>query len=124
MRSRRSPRVGRRFVLAVVLAAAVWSLAAAGAVAATPLLLAAESLEEEQIPEADPVDPALEIPEEPGLDPMPVDATDNPAAPPPYDANFLWGASAGLLVLTVLGLLALGGLYWLLVVRPGQRTDA
>lgn len=60
----------------------------------------------------------------PGPDPMPADATENPAAPKDYEANFLWGAAVGLLALTLLGALALAGLYWLLVVRPKQQDAA
>lgn len=60
----------------------------------------------------------------PGPEPAPADDTENPAAPPDYEANFLWGAAVGLLALMLLGALALGGLYWLLVVRPKQQQDA
>lgn len=59
----------------------------------------------------------------PGLEPAPADDTENPAAPEDYEANFLWGAAVGLLALMILGALALGGLYWLMVVRP-KRSDA
>lgn len=59
----------------------------------------------------------------PGPEPRPADDTENPAAPQDYEANFLWGAAVGLLALTLLGALALAGLYWLLVVRP-KRSDA
>lgn len=60
--------------------------------------------------------------EAPGPDPAPPDATDNPAAPTDYEANFLWGAAVGLLVLMVLGAVALGGMYYLMVARP-RRTE-
>ncbi|MFP5308251.1 MAG: hypothetical protein ACLGIR_01585 [Actinomycetes bacterium] len=59
-----------------------------------------------------------EIGENPGPDPN----LDNDFAPADYEANFLWGAAVGLLVLIFLGAGALGGLYWLLVVRPKQRA--
>lgn len=62
--------------------------------------------------------------EPPGPEPADPNASGNPAAPRNYDANFLWGAAVGLLVLTVLGIAGLAGLYYLLVVRPGQRADA
>lgn len=58
----------------------------------------------------------------PGLEPAPADDTENPAAPDDYEANFLWGAAVGLLALMLLGALAVGGLYWLLVVRPKQSA--
>lgn len=71
-------------------------------------------------------EPGAEVEEEflPGPAPSAPDAADNPAAPPEYEANFLWGAAAGLLVLVLVMVLALGLLYWLLVYRPRQRTDA
>jgi hypothetical protein len=59
-----------------------------------------------------------EVGENPGPDPN----LDNDFAPAPYESNFLWGAAVGLLVLVFLGAGALGGLYWLLVVRPKQRA--
>ncbi len=62
--------------------------------------------------------------EPPGPEPADPNASGNPAAPRNYDANFLWGAAAGLLVRTVLGVAGLAGLYYLLVVRPGRRADA
>lgn len=52
------------------------------------------------------------------------DPTRNPAAPTDYEANFLWGAAVGLLALTVFAVAGVGGLYYLLVVRPRQRDDA
>lgn len=61
--------------------------------------------------------------EAPGLDPAGPNETDNPAAPEDYEANFLWGAAVGLLALTILGAVALGGLYYVQVVRP-RKTDA
>lgn len=62
----------------------------------------------------------------PGPEPMDPneDPTKNPAAPVDYEANFLWGAAVGLLVLTLFAVAAVGGLYYLLVVRPRQREDA
>lgn len=67
----------------------------------------------------------IEVEEEllPGPAPMAPDAEDNPAAPTEYEANFLWGAAAGLLVLVVVGVLFLGLLYYLLVWRPRQRSE-
>lgn len=59
----------------------------------------------------------------PGPEPAGPDDTENPAAPEDYEANFLWGAAVGLLALTILGAVALGGLYYLLVVRP-KKADA
>lgn len=59
----------------------------------------------------------------PGPSPEGPDATGNPAAPEPYEPNFLWGATIGLLGLTVLGLLGLGALYFLLVVLPRRFRD-
>lgn len=59
----------------------------------------------------------------PGPSPEGPDATDNPAAPQPYEPNFLWGATIGLLGLTVLGFLGLGALYLLLVVVPRRLRD-
>ena len=57
--------------------------------------------------------------EEPqGLDPVPLE--EDEFAPADYEANFLWGAAVGLLVI-VLGIVgAIGAAYWYLVVRPSQ----
>lgn len=62
--------------------------------------------------------------EAPGPDPSPPDASGNPAAPDDYEANFLWGAAVGLLVLTVVAVVGVGVLYYLLVVRPRRREPA
>ena len=59
-----------------------------------------------------------------GPEPMPANATENPAAPTDYESNFLWGAAVGLLVLTVFAVLGVAGLYYLLVVRPRQKQDS
>lgn len=56
-----------------------------------------------------------------GPEPMPADATENPAAPAEYESNFLWGAGVGLLAMTLFAVFAVGGLYYLLVWRPGQE---
>ncbi len=58
----------------------------------------------------------------PGLQPSEADAEGNPAAPENYESNFLWGAAVGLLVLIVLGAVALGAMYLLLVVRPRREA--
>lgn len=101
-----------RLLVAVPLLLGVMS--AAVATAAPPLVLAAEG-----------TDTGAEVEEElePGPAPMGPDATDNPAAPADYEANFLWGAAAGLLVITLLGAIGLGLLYYLLVWRPKQRSE-
>lgn len=52
--------------------------------------------------------------------PEPVPLEEDEFAPTDYEANFLWGAAVGLLVI-VLGISgALGGAYWFLVVKPRQ----
>lgn len=56
--------------------------------------------------------------EEPGLAPAGPNEADNPNRPEDYDPNFLWGAAVGLVVLGVIGIAALGGLYYLMVQRP------
>ena len=58
-----------------------------------------------------------------GPEPRDPDDTENPAAPANYEAPFLWAASVGLLALAILGTLTLVGLYYLLVVRPRQKTS-
>ena len=62
--------------------------------------------------------------EAPGPAPRGPNATDNPAAPREYEANYLWGASVGILVLTVLGIAFVAALYLVLVVRPRRRAAA
>ena len=102
-------------LMTVALAVALLLPAGAAAAAGAPaVVLAAEAGTEG----------ATEGAEEhaPGLEPAPADDTENPAAPDDYEANFLWGAAVGLLALMLLGALAVGGLYWLLVVRPRQST--
>jgi hypothetical protein len=63
-----------------------------------------------------------------GPDPMPRDAEDNPATElggyGDLDTPFTWGAAFIMLFLGVVGLVALGGLYWLLVHRPSQKETA
>jgi hypothetical protein len=63
-----------------------------------------------------------------GPDPMPRDAEDNPATDMggygDLDTPFTWGAAFIMLFLGVVGLVALGGLYWLLVHRPRQKETA
>ena len=106
-RRSRFARLVASLTLAVVAALSV----AGPAVADTgPVVLAAEGGGEGEEP--------------PGPDPMPADATENPAAPTDYEANFLWGAAVGLLVLTLFAVLGVGGLYYLLVVRPRQREGS
>lgn len=106
-------RLRLRLLLVGTLVACLTLLVAAAPAAAQPdssvLVVAAEGGGEE----AEPIGP----------EPMPADATDNPAAPTDYEANFLWGAAVGLLALTVFALLAVGGLYYLLVARPRQHED-
>ncbi|MBW3659225.1 MAG: hypothetical protein KY457_11345 [Actinobacteria bacterium] len=58
-----------------------------------------------------------------GPEPGDPNDTENPAAPADYEAPFLWAASVGLLALALLGTLTLVGLYYLLVVRPRQKTS-
>lgn len=59
----------------------------------------------------------------PGPTPGDPNASENVGAPPQYEANFLWKASIGLVALMV-GLVALvGGLYYLLVVRPQRDAS-
>jgi hypothetical protein len=63
-----------------------------------------------------------------GPDPMPRDAEDNPARElggyDDLDVPFTWGAAFIMLFLGVGGLALLAGLYWLLVHRPAQKTEA
>jgi hypothetical protein len=63
-----------------------------------------------------------------GPEPMPRDAEDNPATDlggyGELDTPFTWGAAFIMLFLGVVGLVALGGLYWLLVHRPRQKESA
>jgi hypothetical protein len=56
-----------------------------------------------------------------GLEPRSADDEENEFAPEPYQENFLWGAAVGLLAIVLAILGGLGGLYWLLVVRPSQQ---
>lgn len=56
----------------------------------------------------------------PGPDPAPADAEENEFRPADYEANFLWGAAVGFGALVAGGVFTLGGLYWLMVVRPEQ----
>jgi hypothetical protein len=58
----------------------------------------------------------------PGPTPQDPNASENFGAPPEYEAPFLWKASLGLLALVVGIVGLLGGLYYLLVLRP--RRDA
>ena len=53
-----------------------------------------------------------------GLDPVPLE--EDEFAPTDYEANFLWGAAVGLLVITLAIVGAVGAAYWYLVVRPRQ----
>lgn len=63
--------------------------------------------------------------EAPGPEPAPADDTENPAAPTDYEANFLWGfGGVILLVMMILGALALGAMYVLLVKRPQAKQRA
>lgn len=94
-------------ILLVALALPAASAAAAPTETST-LLLATEAGEGEGLPGPEPSDP---------------DAEGNEAAPQDYEVNFLWGAGVGLLFLMVLGAIALGVLYFLLVVRP-QRENS
>lgn len=48
---------------------------------------------------------------------------DTTHAPAEYEPPFLINAAVGLTALLVIGVLALGGLYWLLVVRPRTRQQ-
>jgi hypothetical protein len=63
-----------------------------------------------------------------GPDPMPRDAEENPARDlggyGDLDTPFTWGAAFIMLFLGVVGLVALSGLYWLLVHRPRQKETA
>ena len=112
-RLRRSRAALVRAVTGTLLAVGLLFVSVAPAVAETPVvLLAAEEGGEGE--EAEPLGP----------DPMPADASPNPAAPDDYQANFLWGAAVGLLVLTLFAVLGVAGLYYLLVVRPRQREDS
>lgn len=56
----------------------------------------------------------------PGPDPATADDEDNEFAPAEYEPNFLWGAAVGFGAIVAGGVLTLGGLYWLMVVRPSQ----
>ena len=103
----RSARLAASLALALMAVFTVAGPAAAGQ--AEVVVLAVEGGEE-----AEPVGP----------DPMPPDATDNPAAPGDYEPNFLWGAAVGLFVLTIFAVLGVAGLYYLLVVRAREREDS
>lgn len=74
-------------------------------------------------PEVHPILAAEEgLGEAPGPEPAPADDTENPAAPIDYEANFLWGfGGVILLVLMLLGALALGAMYVLMVKRPQKQ---
>lgn len=65
---------------------------------------------------------------QPGPDPRPRDAEDNPARElggySDLDVPFTWGAAFIMLFLGGVGLVALGGLYWLLVHRPSQEKES
>lgn len=50
-------------------------------------------------------------------------ASENVGAPMEYEPPFIWKASVGLLALMVGIIGLLGGLYYLLVVRPGKSTS-
>ncbi len=93
-------------VLALMLLVGAPSLAAADEVVATDevIVLAAEG-------HSGPL---------PGPDPLPADDENNQFAPEDYEANFLWGAAVGFGAIVFLSLLALGALWWLMVVRPAQ----
>lgn len=108
---RRLPFVGSTTLPAVVLATllAVLLLVPATAAVAAPdappasvVVLAAEGGGEPAGPEPNP---------------------DTTHAPPEYEPPFLINAAVGLTALLVIGVLALGGLYWLLVQRPKQRQQ-
>ena len=63
-----------------------------------------------------------------GPEPMPRDAEDNPARDlggyGDLDTPFTWGAAFIMLFLGVVGIVAMSGLYWLLVHRPRQKETA
>ncbi len=59
----------------------------------------------------------------PGPDPMAPDDEANEFAPDDYEVTFLWGAAVGFGVLVAGGVATLGGLYWLMVVRPSQANQ-
>lgn len=59
----------------------------------------------------------------PGPDPAEADDEANEFAPDDYEANFLWGAAVGFGALVAGGLLTMGGLYWLMVLRPAQAKQ-
>jgi hypothetical protein len=95
-------------LLSALIALAV-VLPAAPALADAGLVLAAEATD-------GPAEPLGPEPKEPNN-------TDNPVAPAEYEANFLWGAAVGLLALGLGMVLLIGGLYYLLVLRPRQAAD-
>jgi hypothetical protein len=104
-------------LLAVPAAASDGEAGALGADDGADLILA-DAVEEDEDPEE--VDA--------GPDPMPRDAEDNPATElggyGDLDTPFTWGAAFIMLFLGVVGLVAMGGLYWLLVHRPRQKETA
>jgi hypothetical protein len=104
-------------LLAVPAAASDGEAGAPGADDGADLILA-DAVEEDEDPEE--VDA--------GPDPMPRDAEDNPATElggyGDLDTPFTWGAAFIMLFLGVVGLVAMGGLYWLLVHRPRQKETA
>lgn len=59
----------------------------------------------------------------PGPEPLGPDVSENPAAPEEYEPPFLWAVSWLLGIPILLGLLAMGGLYYLLVWRPRQLGE-
>lgn len=59
-----------------------------------------------------------------GLTPKDPNSTDNEFAPAEYEGNFLWGGAVGILALLVVGAGAVGGLYYLLVVKAGEQASA
>lgn len=56
-----------------------------------------------------------------GLEPGDPNAEDNTYAPSEYEGNFLWGGAVGLLVLLAIGFGAMGGLYYLLVIKANEK---
>lgn len=67
---------------------------------------------------------ATDGPAEPlGPEPREPNNTENPVAPAEYEPNFLWGAAIGLLAIALGTALLIGGLYYLLVLRPRQTAD-
>lgn len=62
-----------------------------------------------------------------GPDPMPREAEDNPARElggyEDLDVPFTWGAAFIMLFVGVMGIVLMGGLYWLLVHRPSKQRE-